>query len=94
MSIKKINKINEKQDNHKMTEVKLYLDITIMTGINRKQRDEKNWKQIFMEVGFEHYKIFPMFGFSLLLNSILEEYNKSLSSFTYVVLNKYVNESL
>ena len=55
--------INEKQDNYEMTEVKLYLDITMMISVNGKERDEKDWKQIFMKAGFKHYKIFSMFSF-------------------------------
>ena len=63
--------INENQDDHEMTELKLYLDITMMTIINGKERDEKNWKQIFTEAGFKHYKIFHIFGFRSLIELYL-----------------------
>ncbi|TKY45204.1 Flavonoid 4'-O-methyltransferase [Spatholobus suberectus] len=51
--------INEKQDEHEMTEGKLLLDIAMMTSLNGKERDEKEWKQLFMKAGFKHYKILP-----------------------------------
>lgn len=62
--------INEKQDEHEMTEVKLYFDIIMMASFNGKERDEKNWKHIFNKAGFEYYKIFPIFGF----RSVIELY--------------------
>ena len=59
--------INEKQDEHEMTEVKLYLDIIMMTSFNAKERDERNWKQIFVKADFQYYKIFSMFDFRSLI---------------------------
>ncbi|KAJ1375469.1 Winged helix-like DNA-binding domain superfamily [Sesbania bispinosa] len=59
--------INEKQDEHEMTEVKLFFDILMMATFNAKERDEKNWKQLFTKAGFTHYKIFPIFGFRSLI---------------------------
>ncbi|KAK7362791.1 hypothetical protein VNO77_04913 [Canavalia gladiata] len=59
--------INEKQDEHEMTEVKLLLDIVMMTSLNGKERDEHDWKRLFMEAGFKHHKIFPTFGFRSLI---------------------------
>ncbi|XP_061351742.1 isoflavone-7-O-methyltransferase 9-like [Gastrolobium bilobum] len=59
--------INEKQDELGMTEVKLLLDIAMMTSLNGKERDEKDWKRLFDKAGFEHYKIFPTFGFRSLI---------------------------
>ncbi|XP_061338780.1 isoflavone-7-O-methyltransferase 9-like [Gastrolobium bilobum] len=59
--------INEKEDEHEMTELKILFDIAMMTLHNGKERDEKDWKQIFVRAGFEHYKIFPMFGFRSLV---------------------------
>ncbi|KAK2383167.1 isoflavone 7-O-methyltransferase [Trifolium repens] len=54
--------INEKQDEHEMTEVKLLLDVIMMTSLNGKERNEKEWKQLFLQAGFKSYKIFPTFG--------------------------------
>lgn len=59
--------INEKQDEHEMTEVKLLLDVLMMSFLNGKERSEKEWKRIIMEAGFTHYKIFPVFGFRSLI---------------------------
>ncbi|WJX75080.1 hypothetical protein P8452_58649 [Trifolium repens] len=59
--------INEKQDEHEMTEVKLFFDIIMMASFNAKERDEENWKKIFNEAGFTCYKIFPIFGFRSLI---------------------------
>nr|KYP42011.1 Isoflavone-7-O-methyltransferase 9 [Cajanus cajan] len=59
--------INEKQDEHEMTEVKLLCDVIMMTSLNGKERDEKDWKRLFMDAGFKYYKIFPTFGFRSLI---------------------------
>ncbi|KAK2456530.1 isoflavone 7-O-methyltransferase [Trifolium repens] len=59
--------INEKQDEHEMTEVKLLLDVIMMTSLNGKERNEKEWKQLFLQAGFKSYKIFPAFGFRSLI---------------------------
>jgi len=58
--------INEKLDDPDVTQAKLGLDI-IMSAMNGKERSEKEWKQVFMEAGFKHYKIFPIFGFRSLI---------------------------
>lgn len=36
--------INEKRDENEMTEVKLLLDVVMMTSLNGKERNEKEWK--------------------------------------------------
>ncbi|KAL2321125.1 hypothetical protein Fmac_030094 [Flemingia macrophylla] len=59
--------INEKQDEHEMTEVKLLSDVIMMTSLNGKERDEKDWRRLFMDAGFKYYKIFPTFGFRSLI---------------------------
>ncbi|KAK7252123.1 hypothetical protein RIF29_35859 [Crotalaria pallida] len=59
--------INEKQDEHEVTELKLFFDIVMMTFFNGKERDEKEWKALFMKAGFRHYKIFPTFGYRSLI---------------------------
>ncbi|KAL2959084.1 hypothetical protein AAZX31_18G247100 [Glycine max] len=51
--------INEKEDEHKVTELKLVMDIT-MACVNGKERNEEEWKKLFMEAGFQDYKIFPL----------------------------------
>jgi len=59
--------INEKQDEHEITEVKLCFDITMMANHNSRERDEKTWKKIITEAGFMCYKIYPLFGFRSLI---------------------------
>ena len=46
--------INENQDEHEMTEVKLLLDVVMMTCFNRRERNEKEWKQLFLQAGFKY----------------------------------------
>ena len=59
--------INEKQDEHEMTEVKLLLDVVMMTCFNGKERNEKEWNQLFLQAGFKYYKIISTFGFRSLI---------------------------
>ena len=58
--------INEKLDDPDMTRTKLSLDI-VMSTMNGRERSEKEWKQMFIEAGFKHCKIFPIFGFRSLI---------------------------
>nr|KYP74598.1 Isoflavone-7-O-methyltransferase 6 [Cajanus cajan] len=58
--------INEKLDHQDMTQTKLCQDISMMT-INGKERTEEEWKHLFIEAGFKHYKIFPILGFRSLI---------------------------
>ena len=58
--------INEKQDEHEITQIKLNLDI-IMTCYNGKERNEEEWKKLLTDSGFKDYKISPFTGiFSLI----------------------------
>jgi len=59
--------INEKLDDPDMTLTKLSLDIAMWTIFNGKERTEEEWKQVFTEAGFKHYKILPIFGFRSLI---------------------------
>ena len=54
--------INGKRDEYELTQVKLKFDIT-MTHANGKERNEEEWKKLFMEAGFQDYKITPLTGF-------------------------------
>jgi len=58
--------INEKKDYQDMTQTKLSMDISMLT-INGKEPTEEQWKHLFLEAGFKHYKIFPIFGFRSLI---------------------------
>uniref|UniRef100_A0A0E0L4N1 acetylserotonin O-methyltransferase n=1 Tax=Oryza punctata TaxID=4537 RepID=A0A0E0L4N1_ORYPU len=54
---------------HKHKEVQALFDMYIMS-VNGIERDEKEWKKVFMEAGFSGYKIMPVLGF----RSIIEVY--------------------
>ncbi|KAF7840300.1 trans-resveratrol di-O-methyltransferase-like [Senna tora] len=62
--------INEEKDKHELTEAKLFYDVMMMSLVNGKERDEKEWKKLFLEAGFSHYHITPIFG----LRSLLQVY--------------------
>ncbi|KAK0577954.1 hypothetical protein LWI29_002833 [Acer saccharum] len=60
--------INEKEDEHELTEAKLFFDMLMMAVLTGRERNEKEWQKIFLEAGFNHYKITPLFG----LRSLIE----------------------
>ena len=60
--------INEKQDEADVTETKLLMDMLMMTMVNGREIDEKEWEKLFLKSGFRHYKITPLFG----LRSLIE----------------------
>ncbi|XP_027352517.1 isoflavone 7-O-methyltransferase-like [Abrus precatorius] len=61
--------IYQKQDEHEVTGLKLLMDVN-MACLNGKERTEEEWKKIFLEAGFQDYKISPLTG----LLSVLEIY--------------------
>ncbi|MED6175688.1 hypothetical protein PIB30_080733 [Stylosanthes scabra] len=58
---------NEQLEEDEMTSLKLLFDINMAATLGAKERSEKEWKQLFVEAGFNNYKIFPMFGFRSLI---------------------------
>ncbi|XP_054776201.1 probable O-methyltransferase 3 [Prosopis cineraria] len=62
--------INKEKDKHEITEAKLYFDMMMMSLVNGKERDENEWKNLFIQAGFNHYNITPLFG----LRSLIEVY--------------------
>ncbi|THG13959.1 hypothetical protein TEA_024828 [Camellia sinensis var. sinensis] len=58
------------RDEHDITETKLVFDILMMVLVTGRERSEKEWEKIFLEAGFSHYKITPIFG----LRSLIEIY--------------------
>ncbi|KAA8519732.1 hypothetical protein F0562_013988 [Nyssa sinensis] len=62
--------INGEKDEHDITETKLVFDILMMVLVTGRERNEKEWEKLFLEAGFSHYKITPIFG----LRSIIEVY--------------------
>ncbi|CAN1229599.1 Probable O-methyltransferase 3 [Linum grandiflorum] len=60
--------INEERDEHELSGTKLLFDMLMMLVVNGKERTEKEWEKLFLEAGFDHYKITPLFG----LRSLIE----------------------
>nr|GMC64143.1 trans-resveratrol di-O-methyltransferase-like [Ipomoea batatas] len=58
----------EKENEADATEVKLMFDVLMMILLTGRERTEKEWERLFIESGFTHYKITPVFG----LRSIIE----------------------
>ncbi|RHN44412.1 Isoflavone 7-O-methyltransferase [Medicago truncatula] len=58
--------INEKKDENQVTQIKLLMDVN-MACLNGKERNEEEWKKLFIEAGFQDYKISPLTGFLSLI---------------------------
>ncbi|KAK4577689.1 hypothetical protein RGQ29_027984 [Quercus rubra] len=52
------------------TETQLCFDLVMMVYLTGKERNEKEWKKLFLAAGFSHYKITPIMG----LRSLIEVY--------------------
>ncbi|KAF7833248.1 trans-resveratrol di-O-methyltransferase-like [Senna tora] len=65
-----IVKNDEKNDGHELKEAKLLFDVVMMVYVTGKEREEKEWEKLFLQAGFSHYKITPIFG----LRSLIEVY--------------------
>ncbi|RWR89627.1 trans-resveratrol di-O-methyltransferase [Cinnamomum micranthum f. kanehirae] len=62
--------VDTAQADPKSTEVQLCIDVLLMVNIGGKERDEQEWRKIFMDAGFNQYKITPVLG----LRSVIELY--------------------
>lgn len=62
--------VDHEKKNHMLTETQLFWDVLMMANVGGKERDEKEWAQLFCEAGFGGYKIFPILG----LRSLIEVY--------------------
>ena len=62
--------INQDKDDNQLTDGKLYFDLLMMVVVTGRERHEKEWEKLFLEAGFSHYKITPLFG----LKSLIEVY--------------------
>ncbi|KAK6932628.1 O-methyltransferase domain [Dillenia turbinata] len=58
------------QDEHEVTDTKLYFDMLMMVLVNGQERTVKEWEKLFFQAGFSRYKIKPIFG----LRSLIEVY--------------------
>ena len=59
--------INEGQDEHGITSLKLLMDVKMSCLVNGKERSEEEWKKLFVEAGFQSYKISPLTGYLSLI---------------------------
>lgn len=59
--------IDEKKDEHESKETKLFFDMLMMIVVTGKERTQKEWERLFLEAGFSHYKITPLFGLKSLI---------------------------
>ncbi|KAK4271638.1 hypothetical protein QN277_020301 [Acacia crassicarpa] len=62
--------INEEKDEADLKDAKLFFDAFMMAVVTGREREEKEWEKLFLEAGFSHYKITPVFG----LRSLIEVY--------------------
>ncbi|XP_078162229.1 trans-resveratrol di-O-methyltransferase-like [Carex rostrata] len=62
--------VNMESDVPKAAETSLLFDLSMMILFNGKERDEQEWKNIFREVGYSQYKLYPTVG----VGSIIELY--------------------
>ncbi|XVF25731.1 hypothetical protein REPUB_Repub13aG0239000 [Reevesia pubescens] len=62
--------INEKKDEHEVTEAKLFYDMLMMVVATGRERTEQDWEKLFLAAGFSDYKITLVFG----LWSLIEVY--------------------
>jgi hypothetical protein len=46
-----------------MFEAQVSLDLLMMAVTSGKERDESEWRKIFMDAGFSHYEAKPLLGF-------------------------------
>ncbi|KAJ4723239.1 O-methyltransferase [Melia azedarach] len=60
---------NKKGDDES-SETQLFFDMLMMVFLNGKERDEKEWTELFQKAGFSDYKINPILG----LRSLIEIY--------------------
>ncbi|PWA96061.1 isoflavone 7-O-methyltransferase [Artemisia annua] len=60
--------LDENHDRHETTETKLVFDILMMVLLTGRERTKIEWEKLFVEAGFNRYKITPIFG----LRSLME----------------------
>ncbi|KAI5647952.1 hypothetical protein M9H77_33957 [Catharanthus roseus] len=64
-----LGKQSEDDYNEEATETQIFSDMLMMVMTNGRERNEKEWAQLFLQTGFNHYNIIP-----LGLRSIIEVY--------------------
>ncbi|XP_022156551.1 probable O-methyltransferase 3 [Momordica charantia] len=67
---KKVDGDGDRDGDDMFIETQLFWDMLMMVNVGGKERDEKEWVQLFDKAGFGGYKIFPILG----LRSLIEIY--------------------
>uniref|UniRef100_A0A9I9DJM7 Trans-resveratrol di-O-methyltransferase-like n=1 Tax=Cucumis melo TaxID=3656 RepID=A0A9I9DJM7_CUCME len=62
--------MEDKKEEKESTETQLLFDVLMMVNLGGKERNENEWKNLFMEAGFSGYKIISKLG----LRSVIEVY--------------------
>lgn len=62
--------VDTAQADPKSTEAQLCFDLIMMVHVGGEERDEQEWGKIFIDAGFNQYKITPALG----LRSVIELY--------------------
>ncbi|KAH9747687.1 O-methyltransferase ZRP4 [Citrus sinensis] len=62
--------INEKKEDAQLTEAKLLYDMLMLVAVRGSERTEKEWEKLFLDAGFSHFKITPVYG----IKSLIEVY--------------------
>ncbi|KAA0067461.1 hypothetical protein IC582_025679 [Cucumis melo] len=62
--------MEDKKEEKESTETQLLFDVLMMVNLGGKERNENEWKNLFMEAGFSGYKIISELG----LRSVIEVY--------------------
>ncbi|KAK7258683.1 hypothetical protein RIF29_24265 [Crotalaria pallida] len=52
--------IDEKSDDLELTKLKLNIDMVMLSLVNGKERQKKEWEKLIYEAGFSHYRIAPI----------------------------------
>ncbi|XP_047169104.1 isoflavone 4'-O-methyltransferase-like [Vigna umbellata] len=59
--------IDEAGDDRDLTELKLNFDLAMLTLLNGKEREKKEWEKLIYQAGFTSCKFTPVFGFKSLI---------------------------
>ncbi|KAK7348716.1 hypothetical protein VNO80_23346 [Phaseolus coccineus] len=59
--------IDETGDDRELTELKMDYDLVMLTMLNGKERDRKEWEKVIYDAGFSSYDITPICGFKSLI---------------------------
>ena len=58
--------VENKKEDHELTEMQLFLDMQMMMLFSAKERNEKEWANLIFSAGFSNYNITPIGLFSII----------------------------